>query len=163
MGRRTLSLFLALAILPGSTVLPGLTEAMALFRCGDRIQQRPCDQQLHSYKRNVFSASSSWSPRQRKAAREKAPATGSPDSPEVLGVTLTKLEDGEGVWRGRVAGDGQVALWLHLTTPNQPEEKLYMGSIGLKDSSSSFAYRAVLPKSSDWDWKITASSGPLPE
>ena len=160
------ALLSAIVLASCAPALPG-SNKKDLHHCFGRVQTRPCNQELHSYKRNVYNPNAKTATKTISSKHKAASDTVTPE-PEISEAYLERLRRGEGVWRGRVQGTGIISVWLHLKTietSSQPEteEKILVGKVILKDDSSSFAYRATLPRAKRWDWALSASAEPLPK
>jgi hypothetical protein len=77
---------------------------------------------------------------------------------KISAATLKRLDAKYALWRGRVAGDGLTHLELHLSRQGNLVEKRYMGSVYLKNKSTTFQFKSYLPKGEKLEWKIIAYS-----
>lgn len=75
---------------------------------------------------------------------------------KIISQALQKVSRKEGVWRGRVYGDGATRLFLEISQDGEVTERRYMGEVYLERKETWFAFRSVLPEGSAWGWKVVA-------
>ncbi len=129
---------------------PELVSASKQYRCYGMVQYRPCDPNP---------------PPERPAMRRRPDPrahfnidTANLKYAKVLSSNLKKVSAMDGVWGGRVEGNGTVHLELQIYRGGALESKRYMGHVPLKNKSTAFRFRSVMPNGPAWSWKIVASA-----
>lgn len=151
---------LLLALLPA-------TEAFAArqYRCGGRVQYRPCAQS------EVRDSRMSQSAYQNLVRAEQNLVRGSlkyqkdmqGDSKhiysEIVESSFRHLPNRKNTaqWRGIVRGNGDIHLNLLITRNGVVEINRYMGHIKLKDDQTIFNFVSTPPKGNDWTWQILST------
>ena len=126
-----------------------LTEpCQAVFRCNGRIQQYPCDVSASAPK--GFGSTYLTKPRRPNSLSHYA---------KIIVSEFEFLPQSEGIWRGKVAGNGKVHLHLQIKKNGKVESTRYMGNVALADKTTTFAFRSVTPPGANWSWDIVASNG----
>lgn len=151
-----------LIVLLALLTLPTSGSARTLYRCEGRVQFRPCEQS--------FSNSTTRSARAELALPMKSSPTTERITPraqyganafsKVIKQSYSRLSKNQGLWKGRVAGNGKVHLTLQIFRNGILESSRYMGNVLLNptDRSISFHFKSYLPKGNDWTWKILTSA-----
>ena len=126
-----------------------LTEpCQAVFRCNGRIQQYPCNVSASAPK--GFGSTYLTKPRRPNSLSHYA---------KIIVSEFEFLPKSEGIWRGKVAGNGKVHLHLQIKKNGKVESTRYMGNVALADKTTTFAFRSVTPPGANWSWDIVASNG----
>lgn len=120
----------------------------ALYRCNGRVQQTPCETSIVGPQ--GFGTARMPKPHRPNNQRKYA---------KVIISEFEFLPKSEGIWRGRVAGNGRVHLHLKIKKDGVLESTRYMGNVQLADKSTTFAFRSVTPSGNNWSWDIVASNG----
>jgi hypothetical protein len=121
----------------------------ALYRCNGRVQQYPCESPV----RVVRGFGSHYMPKPRRPVNSQRPYA------KILLSEFEFLPQSEGIWRGRVTGNGTVHLHLQIKKNGKVESTRYMGNVALAGKSTTFAFRSVTPPGANWSWDIVASNG----
>lgn len=74
---------------------------------------------------------------------------------KVVEQRLVSRSGERGLWKGRVQGNGEVSLFLQFLDKASVKSTRYMGSIRLKNKSSSFSFSSPMPAGAS-NWKIIA-------
>ena len=72
--------------------------------------------------------------------------------------TFERASQNEGVWRGRVGGNGLVHLHLFIYRKGRLFAKRYMGSVTLRNEDTFFVFKSAVPEDDEWTWVIKAYS-----
>lgn len=91
--------------------------------------------------------------------RTKIPLPG-PRFARIIDQSFSKAGSGFGIWRGKVSGNGEINLDLQIVRGREVVATYYMGHVFISPNKkpTQFAYKTLLPKGSDWAWKIRASA-----
>lgn len=136
------------------------------YICGTRVQSVPCGQvdPAHRVMRNP-DGSARYSARLGKVRDNptlQATARRTPKLPsfaKVLVKSFKPLPSHEGLWSGRIEGNGVVHLRLVIQRLGVIESTRYMGNVRLQNKSSSFAFKSMQPAGKNWSWDIVAYNG----
>lgn len=134
-------------------------EAAALrqFRCGDRVQYRPCEMKLFEDFRGV-GLGESTAKRDRHSSKTPRSGIAGPLFAEVTDSSFQSLPDGDGKWSGKVRGNGEVALTLQFLRDGKIDTERPMGGTLLIDDETTFSFITALPREKGWSWNIVASA-----
>lgn len=139
------------------TFVPGIALAAKQYRCEGRVQYRPCEQ--------GFKGQGSIGTGVPAATIVRAQPRTSVHQPnlfaEITESRFERITHRDGVWKGKVRGNGIVHLHLEILRKGLSEAVRYMGSVPLANKSTTFAFRAVAPTGRDWSWRILAEPKPL--
>ena len=127
--------------------------ALKQYRCNGRVQYRPCEVDP-AWEKNRADFRRSAGKRARWAPLNEDSST----SPRIFEDSYERASESEGLWRGRVAGNGLVHLNLYIYKRGRLHIKRYMGSVALKNEDTFFAFKSPLPDGDDWTWVIKADS-----
>lgn len=128
------------------------------YRCAGLIQYRPCNDD------RAIPALLSQREKNANAQNineriDRAQMKSDFDYPSIFSVTYQYNKQlGVGIWRGYVLGEGPVELNLTLYSPDAPSESRYMGRVVLRGKSSPFEFHSAPPRSSKWNWHISAKN-----
>lgn len=130
-----------------------LSDAHALrqYRCDGRVQYYPCDETLFP----TVNPSSNTSSLSRARPQLKLPAGNG--SARVIEQNFEDVGNGEGLWRGRIEGQGLIHLRLYIIRSGQIETIKYMGSVSLDGGSTYYAFKSSLPSGAGWQAIVHAS------
>ncbi|NMC62139.1 MAG: hypothetical protein GYA55_03130 [SAR324 cluster bacterium] len=145
---RTLLIFIAVFL---SILISDSSFALKQYRCDGRVQYRPCGESFNGQIKALSALSSTrarWSPKKGRSGEE---ARVFEDSFERVSIT-------EGLWKGRVAGDGKITLKLYIFKEGRILETRHIGSVELNNESTYFAFKSSLPRDRNWTWVIKAYS-----
>ena len=138
--------FLATSVLLLSLESVGATP---LYHCGKFVRTRPCNMEFHPPKNGAVRPQRLSS---RRAQFGRAPALFSSQSFELVAQR-------QGVWRGFVAGTGEVQLYLHILAEDKQEAPRKIGSLKLRGFSHPIRYtfKGPAPKTPRWSWRVVAA------
>lgn len=164
--RSRISIFAHSAIVTLISLAVGIEAACAVplqRRCNGRVQYRPCEtaQQVAEKLPGVNTLPFEASPERSEPLSRTfiAPPVGEAFA-RVLEKSFYRRVSGgrrpipQGVWAGRLEGNGNVDLYLEVTRGGELDERRYMGGLFLDNRSTSFKFVSSLPKGSDWAWSI---------
>lgn len=132
---------------------PFNAHAARQYLCSGRVQYRPCNQPLHTYKRNVKGSGLRQGARYQWKSEE--PHVDSPYA-KIVKQTFKTFKNSQGLWKGIVEGNGRVHLRLEIFRDGNIESSRSMGSIFLNNKSTWFSFKSMLPAGQDWRWNISA-------
>ena len=117
------------------------------YRCSGWISQRPCTQVPTNSPagRDIHITN-------QKRAQAKIPYA------KINKASLKTLNEKEGLWTGEIEGNGEIHMALEVTHTSNQTEKLPMGIVNLRNTSSGFSYRSSLPQGAGWSWQILATA-----
>jgi hypothetical protein len=142
------SLLLGLA----AALFPGTTFAVKPHRCNGMVQFRPCDGEAAAL------------PPRAAAPETPRPAQRRPAAPpwyaRVVSSNFQRLASGDGVWRGKVEGNGLIELELQIVRRGNLESSRRLGRVRLSNKSSSFVLKTPVPHGNDWSWTLVAHAAP---
>ena len=118
--------------------------ALNRYRCDGWVQSRPCEE---GTQRSLFRGNGSV-PNRAKQTNSVA---------RIVSQALEKLSHEEGMWRGRVYGEGTTRLFLEITNDGKVTERRFMGEVYLEREETWFAFKSVLPNGSNWSWQVVAT------
>ena len=72
--------------------------------------------------------------------------------------SFAALPQQQGLWRGKVKGNGRVHLKLEIFKEGKVIMSRYMGNVFLINKSSTFAFKTTLPSENGWRWRIVTSA-----
>ena len=163
--KRTTLLAAVLAVIIVHAPISPTSAAPRVYRCNGRVQLWPCGTVLPNGRRT--NRSMLGEPRSLPAPRATPPAVrefrGQPLSAAVITSAFVIDRKRQGVWTGRVKGNGEVKLFLQILRGDRVESTQPMGSTILADQESSFTYKSVPPHGTDWSYIIVAQSFPVVE
>lgn len=133
-----------------ATALP--CPALRQYRCDGRVQYRPCETKPEMTDEGTAAVS------HQGKARWTRIHPGTRKEPRVFEDTFEKANEGEGIWRGQVAGNGLVHLSLYIYRRGRLQTQRYMGAVELNEETTYFAFKTVIPHGDDWTWVIKAHS-----
>ena len=133
----------------GALFWSGNAHAARQYRCNGRVQYRPCEVSTAPAVTELGSL--------RKHPHARA-APGADQFALVEDVTFKQINKRDGVWRGLVRGNGTVELRLVLKSGGVVLDDRYMGRVTLENRSTTFAFRSVVPTTSNWAWDVRALS-----
>lgn len=120
------------------------------YRCFGKVQYRPCaadDAGSNSSLRAAPRLNSKSHPFDEIKGERFA---------RVVTQDLSKLNRGDGLWKGTVHGNGLVELALRVFRGGNLESTRYMGSVWLRNKTTKFRFRATLPPGKNWRWEVVA-------
>lgn len=135
------------------------TDAWAIrqYRCEGRIQYRPCDEPFRGPTGIGMGIDTGVALR----AQARLPKPNGPLFAEVLESRFERLSAREGIWRGRIRGNGLVRLRLEIVEGAAAAPPRFMGHVPLANKATWFAFRSVAPAGKNWTWRIIAESRPI--
>ncbi|MCB0354512.1 MAG: hypothetical protein KDD64_13335 [Bdellovibrionales bacterium] len=140
-----------------SVVLAVLALVMAPFLPALAADSAPGSSDLavkHSY--SVFHGKI---PMPVSYAQGKGGSTGkNKRTPALTELKFQKTNDNQGLWKGRVKGNGPVELALLIYERGALRIKRTIGLLDLepREGAISFHFRSPLPKFAAWSWKVVA-------
>lgn len=142
------------------------THAIGPVRCNGRIQFRPCEQAQISpgvtnlppstpraYPANLYPLASLQPAAVRSEVR---PSQSSKYFAKVLQHNFQRISKNEGLWTGKVHGNGNVQLQLQWYKSGVLHSSQPVGNIVLRNKTSSFGLRSAVPKGENWKWELMA-------
>ncbi len=149
---KKLLLFALLLVL----ICPSRSFAYRVYRCNGRVQFRPCEQPFINKVPPI-------PPARPKIIRETPEALPTPPLnifAKLESSSFSKISPTEGLWKGKVRGNGRIHLVLRILEDERIESSIYMGSVPLSHKTTGFNFRSSLPKNKNWSWVIEASATP---
>jgi hypothetical protein len=130
----------------------GTHTAESQYRCNGRVYQAPCLEKVpqSSELKNLLITRYASGRAQGEEALRYA---------KILNASFEPRRGAEGIWRGRVAGNGMIYLHLRIFRGGKFESMRYMGKVPLRNKNTTFAFKSALPKGSQWTWDIIAKAG----
>jgi hypothetical protein len=141
------------------TIIMRSTDVYAAkqYRCAGRVQYRPCDSEAPVYRNNKRSLKLSRPIPQHPKQSRDLPEPAKIDIP-VAEEHLEKVSSRDGVWKGKIAGRGEVHLELQIYTDGALHSTRYMGKVVMGKKSTPFAFKSTLPLLTSWTWRVKAYS-----
>lgn len=129
--------------------------ALKQYRCDGRVQFRPCGDEIAGPR--IISES--------KTSRRRAPDR-DPISENIPGERFARVDDPTysqmngttGMWRGRIQGNGKIALVLQILQNGNLIEARQMGETYLMNASTTFAFTSPIPRTAGWSWNVVAKA-----
>ena len=166
MGNMRASLIAAalLLLFPLALSAQGRPTQPRLYHCGHGpsayVQDRPCTVRVPRRTAvAVVRAAPASNFLVKNLSAQSAPESNAPraaGNARVLEQYFKRLSTSDGLWSGRVEGEGKVNLELHILRDGAVESRRYMGNVELANSSSGFKFRSSLPKGPGWEWRVIA-------
>ena len=132
--------------------LPIDANAIRQYRCGERVQYRPCEMKLFEDFRAGLGDSTRHAPRPHRAMQRSG--IPGPLYAEITNSAYQPISDGDGKWTGKVRGNGEVALTLQFLKDGKIHLERPMGGTILVDDETTFSFITALPKASECIWNI---------
>jgi len=140
-------------------ILPERVIAARMYRCGSvagvRIQDRPCTVRVPRRPSAPLDIRASPTIEAMNIEPPRA-AFRSNGYAKILEPAFHKINSLDGLWSGRVEGNGLINLELQIVRHGVLESRRYMGNIELDNTSSGFKFRSVMPRGPGWGWKVVA-------
>ena len=135
---------IVLALLP-----PEDSFAARIYRCNGQTQDRPCTVRVSPMR-------AQYAPPRVVVARKIDTQKDAAGYARVLEQSFKRINSIDGLWIGRVEGNGRINLELHILRNGTLESRRYMGNVDLINTSSGFRFRSVVPKGMGWSWRVVA-------
>lgn len=79
---------------------------------------------------------------------------------QIENTELVLLDNGDGVWTGKIYGNGEQKIYLQFKARNKILENRFMGKVDLNnDDGVPFKFITQAPSDSNWNWTVVTSVG----
>ncbi len=135
------------------------SAAARIYHCaGGHKQDRPCSVRVPQRQTPQSLAAQ---PERAAVGKVESSRAAPPQSPNdhyarVLEQNFSRINSIDGLWSGRVEGNGLVHLELQILRNGTFESRRYMGGVNLVRKSTGFRFRSTVPKGEGWSWAVIA-------
>lgn len=129
------------------------------YKCNGEFRMRPCTVRQELPRSEVAALA-----RITEVKLSISPKIASEDNSDItsfakiINPAFVRLDKRDGLWKGKVQGNGLIRMELHILRNGIFESRRSMGSVRLKNKTTPFNFRSVIPRGAGWSWEIRVST-----